>query len=112
MRAIEAGEAFIQSAGNERESGALPFEAWDHLGALRQTQELAVLAAFFCLLFFAAAKKSRCRPAQGQRLKHEGKTRMPAQELQQEQKGRRQRTGNKTPKEASRLRLTITSSAH
>jgi hypothetical protein len=40
---------------------------------------LAVLAAFFCLLFFAAAKKSRCRPAQGRRLKHEGKTRMPAQ---------------------------------
>src|ERR1700740_379665 len=39
---------------------------------------LAVLAAFFCLLFFAAAKKSRCRPAQGRRLKHEGKTRMPA----------------------------------
>ncbi|SEI25586.1 hypothetical protein SAMN05192544_105952 [Paraburkholderia hospita] len=33
---------------------------------------LAVLAAFFCLLFFAAAKKSRCRPAQGRRLKHEG----------------------------------------
>jgi hypothetical protein len=29
---------------------------------------LAVLAAFFCLLFFAAAKKSRCRPAQGRRL--------------------------------------------
>jgi hypothetical protein len=27
-------------------------------------------AAFFCLLFFAAAKKSRCRPAQGQRVKH------------------------------------------
>ncbi|MEM5285076.1 hypothetical protein, partial [Paraburkholderia sabiae] len=27
-------------------------------------------AAFFCLLFFAAAKKSRCRPAQGRRLKH------------------------------------------
>src|SRR5215475_12319871 len=26
-------------------------------------------AAFFCLLFFAAAKKSRCRPAQGQRVK-------------------------------------------
>jgi hypothetical protein len=39
---------------------------------------LAVLAAFFCLLFFAAAKKSRCRPAQGRRLKHEGKARMPA----------------------------------
>jgi hypothetical protein len=39
---------------------------------------LAVLAAFFCLLFFAAAKKSRCRPAQGRRVKHEGKTRMPA----------------------------------
>jgi hypothetical protein len=29
-------------------------------------------AAFFCLLFFAAAKKSRCRPAQGQRLRREG----------------------------------------
>jgi hypothetical protein len=27
-------------------------------------------AAFFCLLFFAAAKKSRCRPAQGRRMKH------------------------------------------
>jgi len=27
-------------------------------------------AAFFCLLFFAAAKKSRCRPAQGRRVKH------------------------------------------
>ncbi|WP_208545781.1 hypothetical protein, partial [Paraburkholderia steynii] len=40
---------------------------------------LAVLAAFFCLLFFAAAKKSRCRPAQGRRVKHEGKARMPAQ---------------------------------
>ncbi|WP_217998151.1 hypothetical protein, partial [Paraburkholderia terrae] len=49
------------------------------VGALRQEQELAVLAAFFCLLFFAAAKKSRCRPAQGRRMKHEGKTRMPAQ---------------------------------
>src|ERR1700741_1018980 len=29
---------------------------------------LAVLAAFFCLFFFAAAKKSRCRPAQGRRM--------------------------------------------
>ncbi|WP_204117410.1 hypothetical protein, partial [Paraburkholderia sp. C35] len=28
-------------------------------------------AAFFCLLFFAAAKKSRCRPAQGQRKKNQ-----------------------------------------
>src|SRR6266702_258796 len=46
----------------------LPCEVWDRLGALRQIQELAVLAAFFCLLFFAAAKKSRCRPAQGRRL--------------------------------------------
>jgi hypothetical protein len=40
---------------------------------------LAVLAAFFCLLFFAAAKKSRCRPAQGRRLKQANKSRMPAQ---------------------------------
>ncbi|WP_343657656.1 hypothetical protein, partial [Paraburkholderia caribensis] len=31
------------------------------------------------LLFFAAAKKSRCRPAQGQRVKHANVTRMPAQ---------------------------------
>ncbi len=38
-----------------------------------------MLAAFFCLLFFAAAKKSRCRPAQGQRVKHEDVTRTPAQ---------------------------------
>ncbi|WP_238554752.1 hypothetical protein, partial [Paraburkholderia hospita] len=53
------------------------------LGTLRQKQELAVLAAFFCLLFFAAAKKSRCRPAQGRRLKHEDKTRMPAEGLEQ-----------------------------
>ncbi|MFP3556076.1 hypothetical protein SB861_35995, partial [Paraburkholderia sp. SIMBA_049] len=37
------------------------------------------LAAFFCLLFFAAAKKSRCRPAQGRRMKHDGIARMPAQ---------------------------------
>jgi hypothetical protein len=41
---------------------------------------LAVLAAFFCLLFFAAAKKSRCRPAQGRRVKYEGVTRMPAKD--------------------------------
>jgi hypothetical protein len=42
-------------------------------------QALAVLAAFFCLLFFAAAKKSRCRPAQGRRLKLDNNSRMPAQ---------------------------------
>ncbi|WP_207633714.1 hypothetical protein, partial [Paraburkholderia hospita] len=42
MRAVEAGDAFIQSVGNERESGALPCEAWDRLGALRQQEELAV----------------------------------------------------------------------
>ncbi|WP_343657836.1 hypothetical protein, partial [Paraburkholderia caribensis] len=29
-------------------------------------------------LFFAAAKKSRCRPAQGRRLKHANNSRMPA----------------------------------
>jgi hypothetical protein len=40
-------------------------------------------AAFFCLLFFAAAKKSRCRPAQGQRMQQENKTRMPAQQKPQ-----------------------------
>jgi hypothetical protein len=31
-------------------------------------------AAFFCLLFFAAAKKSRCRPAQGRRMKYRYET--------------------------------------
>ncbi|MCO4878905.1 hypothetical protein, partial [Paraburkholderia caribensis] len=31
-----------------------------------------------CLLFFAAAKKSRCRPAQGRRVKRANKSRMPA----------------------------------
>src|SRR5262249_30690482 len=34
-------------------------------------------AAFFCLLFFAAAKKSRCCPAQGRSMNQESKTRMP-----------------------------------
>ncbi|MCO4883240.1 hypothetical protein, partial [Paraburkholderia caribensis] len=38
-------------------------------------------AAFFCLLFFAAAKKSRCRPAQGRRLERANESRMPAQTL-------------------------------
>src|SRR5690349_14438621 len=33
---------------------------------------------FRSLLFFAAAKKSRCRPAQGRRLKRANVTRMPA----------------------------------
>src|ERR1700751_4550421 len=61
----------------------LPCEVWDRLGALRQEEMLAVLAAFFCLLFVAAAKKSRCRPAQGRRLKHEGIARMPAQRPEQ-----------------------------
>ncbi|CAD6560480.1 hypothetical protein LMG24235_06945 [Paraburkholderia sabiae] len=38
---------------------------WRYPGGHRRFE-----AAFFCLLFFAAAKKSRCRPAQGQRMKH------------------------------------------
>jgi hypothetical protein len=38
---------------------------WRYSGRHRRFE-----AAFFCLLFFAAAKKSRCRPAQGQRMKH------------------------------------------
>ncbi|AUT63460.1 hypothetical protein C2L65_28525 [Paraburkholderia terrae] len=57
----------------------LPFEVRDRLGSLRRGEMLAVLAAFFCLLFFAAAKKSRCRPAQGRRVKQANKARMPAQ---------------------------------
>jgi hypothetical protein len=51
-------------------------------------------AAFFCLLFFAAAKKSRCRPAQGQRMKHRyefadataAKTQKPDQQLRRRRK--------------------------
>ncbi|MGE8472364.1 MAG: hypothetical protein ACN6QC_14025, partial [Paraburkholderia hospita] len=48
------------------------------------------------LLFFAAAaaKKSRCRPAQGRRLKHEGKTRMPAQK---QKNHKTQRQANQKP---------------
>src|SRR6201996_3136859 len=38
-----------------------------------------VEAAFFSPLFFAAAKKRGCRPAQGQRVKQDDITRMPAQ---------------------------------
>jgi hypothetical protein len=53
---------------------------------------LAVLAAFFCLLFFAAAKKSRCRPAQGRRVKHESKTRMPAREQIADASAKHQKT--------------------
>src|SRR6202008_4291592 len=62
---------------------------------------LAVLAAFFCLLFFAAAKKSRCRPAQGQRLKHEGIARMPAQK--QDQNHQKCARNNKRHKHAQPL---------
>ncbi|SDH74461.1 hypothetical protein SAMN04487926_107273 [Paraburkholderia steynii] len=51
---------------------------------------LAVLAAFFCLLFFAAAKKSRCRPAQGRRVKHANEARMPAKRLEQPNRPRRE----------------------
>jgi hypothetical protein len=39
---------------------------WRYPGGHRRFE-----AAFFCLLFFAAAKKSRCRPAQGQRVTHQ-----------------------------------------
>jgi len=35
------------------------------LWTVGDTYKLAGWAAFFCLLFFAAAKKSRCCPAQG-----------------------------------------------
>src|SRR5690349_24910121 len=48
------------------------------MGHVDKRQELAVWAAFFCLLFFAAAKKSRCRPAQGRRVKLDNASRMPA----------------------------------
>jgi hypothetical protein len=38
------------------------------VGALRQELEFAVLAAFFAY-FLCGGKESKCRPAQGQRLK-------------------------------------------
>ncbi|WP_180731288.1 hypothetical protein [Paraburkholderia sp. PGU19] len=64
-------------------------------GALRQSQELVVLAAFFCLLFFAAAKKSRCRPAQGRSVKQASESRMPAQtRANQNQPGHPRREGS------------------
>src|SRR6185369_422823 len=88
----------------------LPCEVWDRLGALRQEEMLAVLAAFFCLLFFAAAKKSRCRPAQGRRVKHANKTRMPAKPQANQTAcattttSRSQRNGKTTKPPAPRIR--------
>jgi hypothetical protein len=61
-----------------------------------------VLAAFFCLLFFAAAKKSRCRPAQGQREKHESKTRMPANPQANHRNAASQQKKTKKPNPATR----------
>ncbi|WP_176055511.1 hypothetical protein [Paraburkholderia caribensis] len=61
-------------------------------------QALAVWAAFFCLLFFAAAKKSRCRPAQGRRLKHANNSRMPAKAKAKANHGRQRKAKNQTQK--------------
>src|SRR5579864_147508 len=47
----------------------LPFPVSDTSG------KDASSAPFFCLLFFGKTKKSRCRPAQGQRQKTTSKTR-------------------------------------
>src|SRR6185369_7336874 len=96
-RAREAGDALAWSVGNKRGTSRLPCEVRDRLGALRQIHELAVLAAFFCLLFFAAAKKSRCRPAQGRRVKHEGNSRMPAQRQNYRTQRRPHREGKTKP---------------
>ncbi|WP_310045446.1 hypothetical protein, partial [Paraburkholderia caribensis] len=57
-------------------------------------------------LFFAAAKKSRCRPAQGRRLKRANVTRMPAkakakrgcQRKPRQTTQRRRQTKNQTQK--------------
>jgi len=58
-------------------------------------------AAFFCLLFFAAAKKSRCRPAQGQRWQTDTTTRMPAQQ-KPKTKNQKPKTENRKPKTENR----------
>ncbi|OUL72291.1 hypothetical protein CA603_45840, partial [Paraburkholderia hospita] len=42
----EAGEAHIKSAGDQRGTSRLPCEVQEPVGALRQEQGLAVLAAF------------------------------------------------------------------
>jgi hypothetical protein len=67
---------------------------------------LAVLAAFFCLLFFAAAKKSRCRPAQGRRMKREGKARMPAQRQKNRTTPHRETTSRDTRKNQNQNQIT------
>ena len=86
----------------------MPHEGEDPLGALRQTQELAVLAAFFCLLFFAAAKKSRCRPAQGQPRQTDNKTRMPATALEDQTKPKPKPKSRRTEKQTKKTQNTFT----
>ncbi|MCO4879509.1 hypothetical protein, partial [Paraburkholderia caribensis] len=52
-----------------------------------------------CLLFFAAAKKSRCRPAQGRRVEHANNSRMPAKAKAKANREcqRKARTKSQTP---------------
>ncbi|MCO4883227.1 hypothetical protein, partial [Paraburkholderia caribensis] len=51
-----------------------------------------------CLLFFAAAKKSRCRPAQGRRLKLDNASRMPAKAKAKRGYQRKVQTTCRSPK--------------
>jgi hypothetical protein len=52
-------------------------------------------APFFCLLFFGKTKKSRCRPAQGQRLRREATSRMPATAGRKQNKRSTEQTNHK-----------------
>jgi len=60
---IEAGEALVQRAGNEEEPERCGMKRGDVERPWVIVKGWRCEPAFFCLLFFAAAKKSRCRPA-------------------------------------------------
>src|SRR5690349_4096545 len=63
---------------------------------------------FFCLLFFAAAKKSRCRPAQGRRLKRANNSRMPAKAKAKANRRYQRKDKNTPSKHAQQKTLTST----
>ncbi|SIT44660.1 hypothetical protein BN2476_420111 [Paraburkholderia piptadeniae] len=75
---LEAGQAFIQDVGNEHRLTHCRMKDGDVESPWVKVKDWRYEPAFFCLLFFAAAKKSRCRPAQGQRPRREAQSRMPA----------------------------------
>ncbi|HWT35795.1 MAG TPA: hypothetical protein VN289_05900 [Paraburkholderia sp.] len=78
LRTYEAGEAFTPGVGKGHQLDTLPREGWGRWGPVGKNRHWRCEPAFFAY-FLCGGKESRCRPAQGQRMKHEGKTRMPAQ---------------------------------